>query len=584
VCACVDTARQAARDMGQTESLVSNVHVTEDNKQEQIDTEGRQKSKGKSSEEVTQGGTDFSKVNGLKPVRTRRRSTRERSPSLNQANSMYQSLRSYVGKNARLPGYMDYLHLSTADVAILKNSWSVLEDHMTRVGVEFFLDIINNHEEIRGFFRQMPNIPVYEIKANEDLNRHGMYILGTIKKIVSKIDDTEYLEKVFEELSDKHRKIGVEASGMDIFGKVFCKVMRPILLEQRKWKPEIKDSWMTLFSSIVKVMKKSETKSDNQTDVEDPDHKNDLKHQFFRRNTFDRHLIEVGCETFSQLFTHYPVLEHLASYNEMIVDGISVGEALKSHAAAIGSVLGEIQEHAGNPERIRFSLAQAGQRRYLEGVERQQLDMLGPILAHVIRPLVWERRLWSVEVEKAWTHLFDIVACLMKLGYPQEFEEDEVFPNMAEVVLLKDTWTTISRQISTIGMESFEKLFCLNSDVSVYLTSVCQELESSQLSSMSERVKGLTSVTVDLVGRVVDELLPHMGEVVGVIGRLGEDLDPNIVEVLGPVWCNTTRHFLLIQGRWSLDVENAWLSLFREMSRLLRGDSSSCSSLYPEKL
>ena len=27
---------------------------------------------------------------------------------------------------------MDYLHLSTADVAILKGSWAVLEDHVTR--------------------------------------------------------------------------------------------------------------------------------------------------------------------------------------------------------------------------------------------------------------------------------------------------------------------------------------------------------------------------------------------------------------------------------------------------------------------
>ena len=79
-------------------------------------------------------------------------------------------------------------------------------------------------------FRQHPHVPVYELKANEDLNRHGMYVLGAIKKIVNKIDDTEYLEKLFDDLSDKHRRIGVEASGMDVFGKVFCKVMRPILL------------------------------------------------------------------------------------------------------------------------------------------------------------------------------------------------------------------------------------------------------------------------------------------------------------------------------------------------------------------
>ena len=50
---------------------------------------------------------------------------------------------------------MDYLHLSTADVAILKGSWSVLEEHVTRVGVDFFLDMINNHEEIKLVFRQV---------------------------------------------------------------------------------------------------------------------------------------------------------------------------------------------------------------------------------------------------------------------------------------------------------------------------------------------------------------------------------------------------------------------------------------------
>merc|ERR1719336_3459855 len=265
-------------------------------------------------------GTDFSRVNNLRPVSERADKpgpaanqpdksaaagarVRELSPSLSSNSTMYQSLRSYVGKNAKLPGYMDYLHLSTADVAILKGSWAVLEEHVTRVGVDFFLDLMNNHEEIKLVFRQMPNIPVYELKATENLNRHGMYVLGAIKKIVNKIDDTEYLEKLFDDLSDKHRRLGVEASGMDVFGKVFCKVMRPILLEKKKWKPEIKDSWLTFFSSIVKVMKKSETKAENQnqnqTDLEEhSEHRGDLRQQVFRRNNYDRHLIEVGCVTF----------------------------------------------------------------------------------------------------------------------------------------------------------------------------------------------------------------------------------------------------------------------------------------------
>merc|ERR1719186_2483175 len=323
----------------------------------------------------------------------------------------------------------------------------------------------------------MPNIPVYEIKANEDLNRHGMYVLGAIKKIVSKIDDTEYLEKLFDDLSDKHRRIGVEASGMDVFGKVFCK-----------------------------VMKKSETKAENQNqnDPDDSEHRTDLK-MVFKRNTYDRHLIEVGCDTFTQLFARYPMMDYISEYDHLEVEGVCIGEALRSHAIAIGSVVAEIQEHAGNPERIRMSLAQAGQRRYLEGVERQQLDMLGPVLAHVIRPLVWEKGLWSIEVEKAWTHLFDIVACLMKLGYPQEFEEEEVFPNMAEIVILKDTWSVISRQVKAIGMEAFEKLFSLNSDMSVYLPS-CQEVEHEETTKISEKVKAHAKLTIEPLEQVVAQV------------------------------------------------------------------------------
>jgi len=538
---------------------------------------------GQGESHLSLSSSDFSRVNNLKPVTERperperseknNRHIRELSPSLTSNATMYQSLRSYVGKNAKLPGYMDYLHLSTADVAILKGSWAVLEEHVTRVGVDFFLDLINNHEEIRLVFRQHPHVPVYELKANEDLNRHGMYVLGAIKKIVNKIDDTEYLEKLFDDLSDKHRRIGVEASGMDVFGKVFCKVMRPILLEKKKWKPEIKDSWMTFFSSIVKVMKKSETKAEKESQAagnpEDLDHKDDLRHQIFRRNNYDRHLIEVGCYTFSQLFSNYPMMEFLAKYDNMEVEGVCIGEALKSHAEAIGSVVQEIQENAANPERIRMSLAQAGHRRYLEGVERQQLDTLGPILAHVIRPLVWEKCLWSVELEKAWTHLFDIVACLMKLGYPQQFDEEEVFPVMSETVIIKDTWEIINKQAKAIGIEAFEKLFALNSDMSVYLPQG-EDIDQEETRRLSDKVRLHAKLTLDVLEQVV-VAIPDMTEVFNVITRMRKS-NPStaLLEVIGPVFCNTTRHFLLIQGRWSLDVERAWLALFDELSAMIR--------------
>ena len=43
--------------------------------------------------------------------------------------------------------------------------------------------------------------------------------------------------------------------------------------------------------------------------------------------------------------------------------------------------------------------------------------MLGPIICQTIRPLVFKAGLWTIEVEKSWTHLFDMVATLMKVNF-----------------------------------------------------------------------------------------------------------------------------------------------------------------------
>ena len=44
--------------------------------------------------------------------------------------------------------------------------------------------------------------------------------------------------------------------------------------------------------------------------------------------------------------------------------------------------------------------------------------MLGPLICHTIRPLVFRAGLWTIELEKSWNHLFEMVATLMKRGYP----------------------------------------------------------------------------------------------------------------------------------------------------------------------
>ena len=95
-------------------------------------------------------------------------------------------------------------------------------------------------------------------------------------------------------------------------------------------------------------------------------------------------------------------------------------------------------------------------------------------------------------------------------------------------------------------MDTFEKLFSLNSDMSVYLPA-CQDVDVAETKKISEKVRAHAKLTIETLEQVV-AAIPDMTEVFNVITRLRkEHLGTGLIEVIGPVFCNTTRHFLLIQ-------------------------------------
>ena len=128
----------------------------------------------------------------------------------------------------------------------------------------------------------------------------------------------------------------------------------------------------------------------------------------------------------------------------------------------------------------------------------------------------------------------------------QEFEEEEVFPNMSETVIIKDTWDVISIQVKAIGMEAFEKLWTLNSDMSAYLPQA-EDIDLEETRRLSDKVRASAKLTLDTLEQVISTI-PDMTEVFCVITKM-KKVHPEtaLLEVIGPVFCNTTRHFLLIQ-------------------------------------
>jgi hypothetical protein len=104
--------------------------------------------------------------------------------------------------------------------------------------------------------------------------------------------------------------------------------------------------------------------------------------------------------------------------------------------------------------------------------------MLGPLICHTFRPLVFRAGLWTIELEKSWCHLFDMVATLMKRGYPNNAgghvgpnnpmaspSPGGIFPTLTHTLILKDTWAVIVEQMHELGLSTFIKLFRLSANL-----------------------------------------------------------------------------------------------------------------------
>ena len=97
-------------------------------------------------------------------------------------------------------------------------------------------------------------------------------------------------------------------------------------------------------------------------------------------------------------------------------------------------------------------------------------------MCHSARPLVFRSGLWSVDVEKSWSHLFDMVATVACGDSYQNPSSSRVarmqkrisasckgsFPTIAHVVILRDTWAGLVEQMHDLGLAAVVRLFKIN--------------------------------------------------------------------------------------------------------------------------
>lgn len=292
---------------------------------------------------------------------------------------------------------------------------------------------------------------------------------------------------------------------------------------------------------------------------------------------FDKTLLEYGCQTFQDFFEMNPdLLCQFDQYHVIKLDeNVNVADALKMHTSKILALVEDIASNSDNPANIMSLLKDLGKHHNEQGITEEHLDMMGPIICHTIRPVVFKAGLWSIEVEKSWNHLFEMLAILMKKGFPQASQRSLIymnnFPNLTHIIILKDTWASIANQMHELGLTSVVKLFKINYNLRFY-SSPKVRYRPVKMHEDTEHLSLLFNLLVSIIDHIVNGF-PNSSS-----GDLGEVFTSPAtkknmamlkepMEWLGPVFCNTVRPLLLVQGKWSYQVELSWRLMFKHLMK-----------------
>merc|ERR1712223_359007 len=443
-------------------------------------------------------------------------------------------------------------------------------------------------------------------------------------------NDTRTIVKYLRRLAKKHSPLEVDLGRFDPqdLATIFCTAIREILPRKEPpnqgvtilkpgpgpgneaWSNDVESSWTSLFSAVLGAMrvlvappKKDASCGDSGSDDYEHDRGGEggvasdcstsSSSIMPPVTSFDRHLVLIGCQTFQAFFDRHPqFLSNFDKFNAIEIDGVLVSSALKMHTSRVLAVVEDIVENTGNPEKIRNLLLEMGRHHYKQGITLEHLEMLGPLICHTIRPLVFRAGLWTIELEKSWNHLFEMVATLMKRGYPlnaggnsctcppdvnnlSSASSGGIFPSLTHTLILKDTWAVIVEQMQELGLPTFVKLYRLSANLRYYYPKHNRPESGDVQENINTHFDQLVAVVDDVV-RCLPDLSTHI-QYLRNLGAVHCDVEvqPRLLELMGPVFCNTVRPLLLVQGRWSYQVEMAWLLLFRHIAGFMRNGYNS---------
>jgi len=466
--------------------------------------------------------------------------------------------------------------LGSVQTSEIRGTWKVILGQLQRVGVQCIVDLFELHPFVKDHFRSIlvqfsKADPENEDALHELLENHARLVMNVVHELVTNVDNMDLLYEKLKNLGLFHLENKVPARYLDIMGPIFCNAVRPILLHNDCWSPEVEDSWMELFKILTTIMKKSYTEVISHEPLAlNPTQKCVIKSTW--QSIFLKHMNSVGQQLFMDLFEVEPnVLKYFEAFRDVGLKNLLQSRSFQNHGVRIMNLVKFAVENLDRPDKLQDHMLVLGRLHVKKGIDSKFLELMGPTFCHAIRPMLMSEGGWSIEIENAWLQLFKILVQMMTVAYG----ENEIFgefPTKRQLTLLLQSWCEIQNELEEVGIETFRKLFESHSDIQSYFPSM-KRLSSSDL-EMTRKVKEHSSRIMAVV-RLFIENIDDVSRVTEELENLGSahyrrGIKSEFIDVMGPIFCNTIRPLLVKKDLWTIELEEVWLTLFKKICRSMK--------------
>ncbi|XP_077411475.1 x globin [Vanacampus margaritifer] len=154
-------------------------------------------------------------------------------------------------------------HLSQDQIDMIKESWKVIKDNITKVGIIVFVRLFETHPECKDVFFLFRDVKDLErLRTSRELRAHGLRVMSFIEKSVARLDQPERLEVLAVELGKSHYHYNAPPKYYSYVEAEFLNAVQPILKD--RWTAELEEAWKTMFQYMTRLMKQGYEDEDRQ--------------------------------------------------------------------------------------------------------------------------------------------------------------------------------------------------------------------------------------------------------------------------------------------------------------------------------